>query len=161
MLYTNRASILDMQNKLRKLIFGLSDQENKVGHRFYYDGGELYPEDMANIVTPSVLCIAQCLSKQLGLGNLGFQFKIGQPNPIFPVEISEDSTSTSSFALVAPLATEVFLNDVVLYRADLTQLYFKAASIITEYSHIALTDRLGKAIEVNQESLETKILGNP
>lgn len=146
--------------KLQRLIVGLSDQENKKGSKFYYDNGEIYPDDMAEIALPSILCLAQHLSNQLGMGELGYRFKIGEPNPIFPLIVEEENPS--EFMVIAPYVTEIFLKEVLHHRNDLAVLYEAAAMIVSSgYSLEANTDYHNRKRDTVKELLSPKILDVP
>lgn len=119
----------DFDSQLRRLVTGLADQEIKAGRGFSYDGGVMHADDVANVTLPSILCIAQDLSQRLGVGNFGFRFEMGEPNPVFPLH-AIPSGSTPRFFEVAPFVTEVFDGEVMDCRQDLALLFEAAARLL-------------------------------
>ena len=116
-----------LEEQLRRLLTGLADQAIVRGEQFFYDGGELYPDDVADIGLVSVLCIAQALSERAGLGGFGYRFQLAAPaNPIFPLH-ADAPDELPGFSQVAPFVAAVFYADVLAARQDLTLLYHAAA----------------------------------
>lgn len=115
--------------QIRRLILGLADQEIKKGHGFLYDGGPLYADDVAEIATPSILCIAHDLSQRLGLKGFGYRFSIAEPNPVFPIHAVPVGESPKFFE-VAPFVTEVFEGEVRDCRMDMALLFEAAAKLV-------------------------------
>ncbi len=120
---------VDFESRLRRLVTGLADQEIKAGRAFYYDGGVMYADDVANVALPSILCIAQDLSQRLGVGGFGYHFKMGAPNPVFPLHAIPERPAPRFFG-VAPFITEVFDGEVMDCRHDLALLFQAAAQLL-------------------------------
>lgn len=114
-----------LESQLRRLLIGLSDQRIKDGDTFKYDGAVLFSSDVGDIGLPAALCLADMLSRDLGMGGAGFEFHMGEPNPIFPIEMTQ--VRKREFFEVAPFLTEVFEGIVYEQRHDLTGLYVMAA----------------------------------
>src|SRR5690606_31971324 len=115
----------ELEPQLRRLLIGLSDQKIKNGDTFKYDGASLFSSDVGNIALPAALCLADMLSQGLGMGGAGFEFRMGEPNPIFPIEMTQ--IKRREFFEVAPFLAEVFEGIVYEQRHDLTGLYVMAA----------------------------------
>ena len=122
----------DVKGNLKRLLTGLVDQEIKGGKEFQYDGSKMHADEVADLMLPSVLCIAQDVSIRLGLGGFGFTFSIGEtPGGTFPM-ILEDSGECKRFFEIAPLLTEVFDGEVMDCRLDLARLFESAAKLINK-----------------------------
>jgi len=119
----------DFESQLRRLVTGLADQEIKAGRGFAYDGGVMYAEDMTEVALPSILCIAQNLSRRLGALNFGYRFEMREPNPVFPLHAIPERPSPRFFE-VAPFITEVFDGEVMDCRQDLRLLFEVAAKLL-------------------------------
>lgn len=115
----------ELESQLRRLLIGLSDQRIKNGDTFKYDGAALFASDVGDIVLPAALCLADTLSQRLGMGGAGFEFFVGDPNPIFPIAMTQ--VKKREFFEVAPFLAEVFEGMVYEQRHDLTGLYVMAA----------------------------------
>jgi hypothetical protein len=128
-----------LEDQLRRLLTGLADQAIVRGEQFFYDGGELYADDVADIGLVAVLCIAQALSERTGLGGFGYEFELAAPaNPIFPLHASPQG-ELPDFFRVAPFVAAVFYGEVLAARQDLTLLYRAAVQ--------ALQDGPGRAFD--------------
>lgn len=116
---------------LCRLVCGLADQDIRADKPFFYDGGRLLAEDVITLGMPSILCLADRLSASLGLGSLGYRFVLGAQTCGFPLAAERDGDRTvRPFATVAPLLYDVYVNDVRECRADLAQLFERAARVI-------------------------------
>ena len=118
-----------LEDQLRRLVLGLADQAIRRGEKFFYDGGELHADDVADIGLPSILCIAQDVSSRAGLGGFGYQFKMDQPNPVFPLHAVQVGERARFFD-VAPFVSEVFHGEVMDCRQDLAVLFEAAAQLL-------------------------------
>ncbi|HDS1733919.1 hypothetical protein [Pseudomonas sp. BP8] len=121
-----------LEDQLRRLLTGLADQAIVRGEQFYYDDGELYADDVADIGLVAVLCIAQALSERTGLGGFGYEFELAAPaNPIFPLHASPPDVLPDFFR-VAPFVAAVFYGEVMAARQDLTLLYHAAVQSLQD-----------------------------
>jgi len=112
--------------QLAALVTGFADQKIKEGETFVYGGGRLFATDVAEIALPCTLVLADSLSRRLGMGGSGYEFVLGEPNPIFPVHAVQ--VQPRQFLEVAPYVAEVFESAVFQLRHDLSQVYVLAAS---------------------------------
>lgn len=122
------SSELDFQ--LQRLVTGLSDQEIKKGVIFQYDGGELYADEVATIMLPSILCLANELSCRCGMGGLGYRFYLAEANPIFPLHAQDDNQDDRGFFESAPFVTDVFENQFLGCSSDLSRFFERAAVLV-------------------------------
>lgn len=118
-----------LEDQLRRLVLGLTDQAIVRGEKFHYDGGVLHADDVAEIALPSILCIAQDVAVRTGLGDFGYQFKMDQPNPVFPLH-AVCVREGARFFDVAPFVSEVFHGEVLDCRQDLAILFETAAQLV-------------------------------
>ncbi len=120
-----------LDSSLRRLVCGMADQDIKAGKPFFYDGGRLLAEDVATLGLPSIICLADRLSVQLGLGSLGYRFALGECAGGFPLLAQHDGASPARpFATVAPVLYDVFVSDVRECRDDLARLFERAARVV-------------------------------
>lgn len=120
---------VQLEEQLRRLVLGLTDQAIVRGDEFRYDGGLLHADDVADIALPSILCLAQDLSVRYGVGSFGYEFKMDEPNPVFPLHaVSVDGDV--NFSKVAPFISEVFHGEVMDCRQDLAVLFETAAQLV-------------------------------
>lgn len=116
---------------LRRLVCGLADQDIKDDKPFFYDGGRLLAEDVATLGMPSILCLADRMSVNLGLGSLGYRFVLGVAGEGFPLQAARDtSRAPRPFSTLAPFLYDVFVSDVRECRLDLSRLFERAAHVI-------------------------------
>lgn len=121
-----------LESALRRLVCGMADQDIRDDKPFFYGGGRLLAEDVANLGMPSILCLADRLSVNLGLGPLGYRFAlVARGGSGFPLT-AERATEhpVQPFASVAPVLYEVFMSDVRDCRQDLAQLFERAARVL-------------------------------
>lgn len=120
----------DLTSQLKRLFIGMADQEIRAGKDFLYDGGKLHADEVADLMLPSVVCIAQDLSDRLGLGAFGYRFTLGASVPVgFPVSM-ERVADDKRFFEVAPFVVEVFEGEVMDCRLDLARLFESAARLV-------------------------------
>lgn len=149
----------DFESQLRRLVTGLADQEIKAGREFFYDGGVMHADDVANVAVPSILCIAQDLSQRLGIGDFGFRFEMGEPNPVFPLHAIPSGAAPRFFA-VAPFVTEVFDGEVMDCRQDLALLFEAAARLLRpDYSLGTHTNYTATSVAVRADDTPSPSLG--
>ena len=48
----------DLQVELKRLLTGLATVEVDKGNEFFYQGSKLYPDEVADLMLPSVLCLS-------------------------------------------------------------------------------------------------------
>lgn len=120
----------DVLRQLKRLLIGMADQEIRSGKVFRYDGGKLHADEVADLMLPSVLCIAQELSDRLGLGAFGYQFILGtQDSTGFPLRM-ECVVPGKRFLEMAPFVAEVFSGEVLDCCGDMARLFESAAKLI-------------------------------
>lgn len=120
----------DLAAQLQRLLTGLADQETRAGARFLYDGATLYPDEVADLLLPSVLCLAQDQSRRLGIGAWGYTFALGAPEAVgFPLLVRAPAAGPL-FLQVAPFATQVFLEQLMACRDDVALLFERAARLV-------------------------------
>lgn len=121
----------ELKSCLHRFITGLADQEIKNGRNFFYDGGLLYADDVAEIGLISIMCIAQNLSERLHIGGFGYRFEISTlPNPVFPIHAIPVGQSARFFK-VAPFVSRVFDCEVLSCRNDFARVFEIAAKSLT------------------------------
>lgn len=119
-----------LTSQLKRLLTGLADQAVKQGHDFLYDGARLYADEVADLMLPSVMCIAQDVAERVGLGSLGYRFMLGPKQAVgFPL-LMEPVGEAKRFFEVAPFLTEVFDGEVMDSRLDLARLFESAARLL-------------------------------
>jgi hypothetical protein len=125
-----------LTRQLKRLVIGMADQEILAGRDFFYDGGRLHADEVADLMLPSVVCIAQDLSDRLELGSFGYRFKLGaSDSAAFPLTmefVADGSVDAKRFFEVAPFVVEVFEGEVVDCRLDLARLFESAARLVRE-----------------------------
>lgn len=120
----------DLTAQIMRLVTGLADQEISTGTEFIYDGAALYADEVADLMLPSVMCIAQEVSGRLGMGDFGYRFVLSVPDTIgFPL-VMEHVAESKRFFEVAPFVAEVFECEVMDCRDDLAKLFESAARVI-------------------------------
>lgn len=120
----------DLQAQLKRLVTGLAAEKIDGGDDFFYQGSKLYPDEVADLMLPSIVCIAQDVAARIGLGGFGFRFEIGPGTPTsFPLMMSRED-DTKRFFEVAPFVVEVFDAEVVECRHDLVKLFESAARLV-------------------------------
>ena len=123
----------DLTAQLKRLFIGLADQEIRAGKDFLYDGGKLHADEVADLMLPSVVCIAQDLSDRLGMGSFGYRFTLGASEPGgFPLVMERvvGDKSDKRFFEIAPFVMEVFEGEVIDCRLDLARLFESAARLL-------------------------------
>nr|WP_228857614.1 hypothetical protein [Pseudomonas syringae]QOQ33453.1 hypothetical protein [Pseudomonas syringae pv. actinidiae] len=122
-------SQVQLEEQLRRLVLGLTDQAIVRGDEFRYDGGVLHADDVADIALPSILCLAQDLSVRSGVGSFGYQFRMDEPNPVFPLH-AVFVEGQVNFSTMAPFVSEIFHGEVMDCRQDLAVLFETAAQLV-------------------------------
>jgi len=118
----------ELDGQLLRLVTGLSDQEMNKGRIFRYDGGDLYADEVAIIMLPSILCKAHELAGRCGM-RLGYHFYFAAANPVFPLHARRD-TDDQGFFECAPFVMEVFESQLLEHTSDLARFFERAAALI-------------------------------
>ena len=133
---------------LRRLVCGMADQDIRDDKPFFYDGGKLLPEDVVTLGLPSMLCLADRMSKRLGFGPLGYRFALDEDASGLPLKATRDeSLVTWPFATVAPFVYDVFVSDVRECRLDLARLFERAARVIDPEFRLAADSAYSPVVE--------------
>lgn len=113
---------------LNSLVTGLAEAEFGRGNGpFLYDGARLFPEDVGDMLLPSILCLAQGVSRYVGMGEFGYEYRIEQDaDSAFPL-VAKANGKPAAFHLVAPFVVEVFDSYVLENRADVARVFEAAA----------------------------------
>lgn len=120
----------DLQAQLKRLVTGLATVEIDKGNEFFYQGSKLYPDEVADLMLPSIVCIAQDVSARIGLGDFGYRFDIGSGSPTsFPLVMTRVDDKKRFFE-IAPFVVEVFDAEVVECRHDLVKLFESAVRLV-------------------------------
>lgn len=109
--------------ELKTLLVGLSDQEIRAGQKFLYAGASLYADEVADLLLPSVVCIAQDLAIRLGMDGFGYAFAVGSMKPGLPLRGERAPQASAMFMEVAPFVAEVFKGEVMDCRHDIVKVY--------------------------------------
>lgn len=115
--------------QLQRLTFGLADQLIVRGTPLTYDGGRLRPAEAVDLSLPSLLCLADELSRRVGTGDIGFDFALlDRPNPVFPLDAVP--RSPRPFIAIAPYLVEAFDQHVASSEYDLAHVFAAAARVL-------------------------------
>lgn len=114
--------------KYRYLIFELTRREILNGTTFQYGQGVLHADEVAQLFTPTILCLAQNLAIKSGISDLGLNVSIQYQNNRFPIQIE---FSKDVFVFIAPFVLEVFEAIVCPASDDLSAVYVLAAQTTT------------------------------
>ena len=118
-----------LQLQLHRLAYGLADQLIVSGTPLTYDGGRLRPAEAAQLAMPSLLCLADELSRRLGTGDLGYDFVLlDHPNPVFPMHAAE--RSPKRFMAIAPYFVESFDLHTARAAFDVAYVFAAAARVL-------------------------------
>jgi hypothetical protein len=109
--------------ELRRLLTGLVDQEIKRGESFMYDGSKLFADEVATLLLPSVVCLAQDVASRVGLGDFGYKFSLEAVKPGLPLKGVRDADAAAMFMEVAPFIAEVFEGEVMDSRHDIVRVF--------------------------------------
>jgi hypothetical protein len=122
----------NLTHQLIRLLTGLAEREIQAGKEFTYQDGKLYADEVADLMLPSVMCIAQDLSERLGVGTFGFQFTLNMAERnALPLTMTSDGNSVARhFAEVSPFVVEVFDGELMDCRTDLSRLLETAARLV-------------------------------
>jgi len=123
-------SVDDAGHQLKRLLIGLVDQEIIKGKEFVYDSGKLYADEVADLMLPSVLCLASDVAVRLGLGSLGYQFSLAQSAADGLPLVMQRADGAVAFSKVAPFVVEIFDGEMMDCRLDLARLFETAARLV-------------------------------
>lgn len=127
-----------LEEQLQRLVGGLADREVRQGRNFPTPdnpANEFHPREVAVFMLPSILCIAQDLSRRLGVGSLGYRFEMTDD---MMTPITAIPEKPAGFSQIAPFVTEVFDKNVMACRHDLTALHVTAIKLLNpEFSYDA------------------------
>ena len=130
------------------LVVGLAEAEMESGEQFVYDGARLYSEDVADMLLPSMLCLAQGVADYVGMGNLGYEFGFDTDSkaafPLYAKGVTGDGASFQ-FHRVAPFLVEVFDSYVLENRADVARVFEAAAQTLDASFTLEQRARVGRA----------------
>ncbi len=133
-------------DSLNTLVSGLAEDEFGKGGQFVYDGARLYPEDVADMLLPSILCLAQGVSRYVGMGDFGYEYGFEpESKEAFPlVARASVEAGLAPFHRVAPFVVEVFDSYVMENRADIARVFEAAAQILDEDFTLERNTRIGR-----------------
>lgn len=116
---------------LTTLVSGLAEREAAQGTQFLYGGARLFPEDVADMLLPSVVCLAQGVSRYVGMGEFGYSYKLDSASTeAFPLVAERSPAKLAPFHVMAAFAVEVFDSYVLEHRADVARVFEAAAQTI-------------------------------
>lgn len=126
------------------LVTGMARAEREKGEAFLYDGASLYPEDVADMLLPSMICLAQGVSRYVGMGELGYECVFEDDSEdAFPLAARRVGTE-APFHKVAPFLVEVFDSYVMENRADVSRVFEAAAQTIDPDFTLSRNARVGR-----------------
>ena len=118
------------RRQVERLLQGLTESAVEQGCRFQYESAALAPEEVSDFLVPSVLCLAQKMSENIGLGSLGYTFDLVETiDDGLPLKVHVGS-SPGSFAMVAAFVTQVFDSVVMPSRANIAEVYQMAREVV-------------------------------
>lgn len=132
---------------LSKLVEGLAEADQRQGSDslFMYDGMRIHPEDVADMLLPSMLCLAQGVSRYVGMGEFGYEFKIEpdtSASAAFPLSATP-SGEIAPFHRIAPFVLEVFDSYVLENRMNVARVFEAAAQMIHPEFTLEQNTRMG------------------
>jgi len=115
---------------LSTLVSGLAEAEFERGKQFLYGGAPIFSEDVADMLLPSILCLAQGVSRYVGMGEFGYEYKFDlDTKEAFPL-VASPSGQMAPFHLVAPFVVEVFESYVLANHANVARVFEAAAQTL-------------------------------
>ena len=133
---------------LSTLISGLAEAEFGRGEQFVYDGARLYPEDVADMLLPSILCLAQGVSRYVGMGEFGYDYALDpETTEAFPLAASPVG-QIAPFHRIAPFVVEAFDSYVIENRADIARVFEAAVQTIYPDFTLERNTRVGRESQV-------------
>ena len=129
---------------LNTLVAGLAEAEFGRGEQFVYDGARLYPEDVADMLLPSILCLAQGVSRYVGMGEFGYDYALDpETTEAFPLAASPVG-QIAPFHRIAPFVVEAFDSYVIENRADIARVFEVAVQTIYPDFTLERNTRVGR-----------------
>lgn len=129
---------------LKTLVSGLAEREFGRGEQFLYDGARLFPEDVADMLLPSMLCLAQGVCSYVGMGEFGYKYGFeSDSQEAFPFAAYQCDKPVP-FHRVAPFVVEVFDSYVLEHRADIARVFEAAAQMLDQNFSLEKNTRLGR-----------------
>lgn len=126
------------------LVTGMARAEREKGEIFLYDGAPLYPEDVADMLLPSMICLAQGVSRYVGMGDLGYDCAFEEDSKdTFPLAVRRVGGG-APFHKVAPFLVEVFDSYVMENRADVARVFEAAAQTLDPDFTLSRNARVGR-----------------
>ena len=140
---------MDLEEKswesLTTLVVGLAEREYQKGDPFLYDRARLFPEDVADMLLPSVVCLAQGVARYVGMGEFGYDFKLEpESKEAFPLVAVRGMERLAPFHRIAPFVVEVFDSYVLEHRADVARVFEAAAQTIHPDFSLERNTRIGR-----------------
>lgn len=133
-------------DSLNTLVSGLAEAEFGRGEQFVYDGARLYPEDVADMLLPSILCLAQGVSRYVGMGEFGYDYGLdAETKDAFPLS-AFPAGKIAPFHRIAPFVVEAFDSYVLENRADIARVFEAAAQTIYPDFTLERNTRVGREI---------------
>lgn len=130
---------------LMTLVTGLAEREHAQGTQFLYDRARLFPEDVADMLLPSVICLAQGVSRYVGMGEFGYDYKLDpESKEAFPLVAVRNIDKLAPFHRVGPFVVEVFDSYVLEHRADVARVFEAAAQSIHPDFTLERNTRVGR-----------------
>ena len=133
---------------LNTLVAGLAEAEFGRGEQFVYDGARLYPEDVADMLLPSILCLAQGVSRYVGMGEFGYDYALDpETTEAFPLAASPVG-QIAPFHRIAPFVVRAFDSYVIENRADIARVFEAAVQTIYPDFTLERNTRVGRESQV-------------
>ena len=133
---------------LNTLVAGLAEAEFGRGEQFVYDGARLYPEDVADMLLPSILCLAQGVSRYVGMGEFGYDYALDpETTEAFPLAASPVG-QIAPFHRIAPFVVEAFDSYVIENLADIARVFEVAVQTIYPDFTLERNTRVGRESQV-------------
>lgn len=116
---------------LETLVTGLAEAEFGGGGQFLYDGARLFPEDVSEMLLPSIVCLAQGVCRYVDMGEFGYDYGFERDTKsAFPLVARPGGEKVAPFHLVAPFVVEVFDSYVLEHRNDVARVFEAAAQTL-------------------------------
>ena len=128
---------------LDKLVRGRAELEIKKGDEFLCDGARLYPDEVSDLLLPSMLCLADSLTRYMGMGGSGYEYRLdNEAGGAFPLVASAPS-GVVPFHRVAPFVDYVFDVYVLENRAEVARVIEIAVKTMDDSFSLERNTRMG------------------